>query len=86
MTSLASADVMPRRKGNEWFVGAIAPSGEKISLPLAFLAPGKPFTASLHYDLPNGGGLRVEQRVVDSATVLDAAIPANGGLAVRLVP
>lgn len=78
--------VVARRKGDCWFVGAIAPAEGKFPIPLAFLAPGKKFTATLYGDKPGGQGVQVEERGVDATSILAADIPPNGGLAVRLIP
>lgn len=78
--------VVARRKGDAWFVGAIAPGAGKFPIPLAFLATGKKFTATLYSDPPNAQGVQIEERRVDAGTILAADIPPNGGLAVRLIP
>lgn len=75
-----------RRKGIAWFVGAISPGDGKFQIPLTFLAPGKTFLAKQYSDKPNAQGLQIEERMVDDRAVLEAEIPANGGLAVRLIP
>ncbi len=81
--------VVARRKGGEWFVGAIAPGDGRFQIPLTFLAPGKPFTASIYSDVSpaaTAGAVKIEERRVDAAFVLDVDIPANGGEAIRLSP
>ena len=78
--------VVARRKGQEWFLGAIAPGGGKIQISLAFLDPGKKFTAQRYGDTPDGKGVQIEEQAVDANSILEAEISANGGEAVRLVP
>ena len=82
--------VVARRKGDEWFVGAISPGAPEVAIPLTFLAPGKQYRAHIYSDPPPGspatGKVRVEERAVNATTTLAAEIPPNGGLAVRLVP
>ena len=78
--------VVARRKGQEWFVGAISPAAGKFQIPLKFLATGKKFTAEIYSDNPDGTGIRIEKRIVDAGTLLPADIAANGGQAVRLIP
>jgi alpha-glucosidase len=78
--------VIARRKGDVWFLGAISPGGGKSPIPLTFLAPGKKFLAQVYSDRPDVRGVQVEERTVDAQSILEADIPANGGLAVRLIP
>ena len=84
--------VVARRKGETWFVGAIAPENGQFPIALDFLPAGKKFTAKIFDDAPvdpgaeGGRGVRITERSVDSHTVLSADIPANGGLAVRITP
>ena len=79
---------MARRKGREWFVGTIMPGGPReLDVPLAFLTPGKKYTATIYSDAdPASKSVKIETRPVDSRTVLKATMPANGGQAVRIVP
>jgi alpha-glucosidase len=78
--------VVARRKGEEWYVGAIAPVDGKFQIPLEFLPAGKKFTARIYSDNQNGKQVLLEERAVDSLSVLDADIPTNGGIAIRLIP
>lgn len=84
--------VVARRKGEAWFVGAIAPENGKFPISLNFLPEGKKFTAKIFEDAPeNPGvegvrGVKITEQPVDSRTVLNADIPANGGLAIRIMP
>jgi hypothetical protein len=62
----------------------------KFQIPLAFLAPGKKFTAKIFSDAsPTSAGsnpVKIEERTVDATSVLDADIPANGGEAILMTP
>ena len=78
--------VVARRKGQEWFVGAISPAGGKFQIPLKFLAAGEKFTAEIYSDNPDGMGIHIEKRIMDASTLLPADMAANGGQAVRLIP
>ena len=78
--------VVARRKGEEWFVGAIAPVDGQFAIALDFLAVGKKWTAKIYSDKPEGTGVQIEERIVDGQSVLHADIPSNGGLAIRLMP
>lgn len=82
--------VVARRKGDEWFVGAIAPVDGQFQIPLAFLESGRKFQARIFSDAApeaaGGGAINIENRLVDSTSVLDANIPPNGGEAILLSP
>jgi len=83
---IGSRAVVARRKGTEWFVGAISPSGGKFQIPLTFLGPDIKFTAKIYSDKPDGKGVQVEERDVDAQSVMDADILSNGGLAIWCIP
>lgn len=83
--------VIARRKGAEWYVGAIHPAGRTtLKVPLTFLAAGKAFDAAIHTDArPDDAAakdVKTEARRVDATTVLELDIPAHGGAAIRIVP
>lgn len=78
--------VVARRKGDEWYLGAIAPVDGNFPIALAFLPTGVKFSASIYSDGPDTHGVRIVKRMVDSQSVVNAAIPPNGGIAIRLVP
>lgn len=78
--------VVSRHKGAEWFVGAIAPTDGKFTIKLDFLAAKQKFRAKIYSDNADGKGVKIEERVVDSQSVLDADLLPNGGLAVQLIP
>lgn len=78
--------VVARRKGEEWHVGAISPGDGRFQIPMAFLAAGKKFTAKIYSDAPNGKDVQIREQTVDAGSVLEADIPANGGMAIRLIP
>ena len=78
--------VIARRKGMEWFVGAIAPVDGKFSVSLDFLSKGQKFLATIYSDSLDGKGIKIERRNVDRKTVLNADLLPNGGLAIQMVP
>ncbi len=43
--------VIARRRGTEWFIGAITDAPRRVQVPLAFLGPG-PFEATVYADVP----------------------------------
>jgi alpha-glucosidase len=79
-----------RRKGDAWYLGAISPAGQRLDIPLAFLDPKVNYTATIytdaHPDDPKNKEVRIENRAVDSASVLRMDLSPNGGEAVRIVP
>jgi alpha-glucosidase len=78
--------VVARRKGGEWFVGAIAPADGKFPIALDFLAPEEKFTAKMYSDSTDGKAVRSEERAVDHQSVIEADILPNGGLVIQIVP
>jgi len=82
--------VIARRKGDAWFIGTInAKQPRTLKVPLAFLAPGKKFTAHLYSDDASAATatkVRVSTRAVDSSTTLDVALVADGGEAIWIEP
>ena len=76
-----------RRSGRDWFVGTITgATARDVSVPLAFLPPGKHFTAQIYENGDTPSASRVRTATVTSTTVLHAHLPAAGGQAVRLTP
>ena len=80
-----------RRTGEDWFVGTInALERRTLTIPLAFLTPGKKYTAQIYSDGAPDGTNRTKvtcaTRVVTSADTLTAEMADNGGQAIRLVP
>lgn len=78
--------VVARRKGEEWFVGAIAPTDGKFTIKQYFLKAKQKFRAKIYSDNADGKGVKIEEKVVDSRFELDADLLPNGGLAVQLIP
>ena len=81
---------MARRKGNEWFVGAIAPAEGKFQISLGFLESQRKFTAKIFSDFspnePTSGSVKIEERFVDATSILYIDIPPNGGAVIQLSP
>ena len=80
-----------RRSGDQWFVGTInAVERRTLTLPLAFLTPGRKYTAHIYSDgAPDGADrtrVACSTREVTAADALTADLAANGGQAVRLEP
>jgi alpha-glucosidase len=79
-----------RRHGDEWYLGAIRVDDEQLKLPLSFLPAGQKFIATTYTDRdpenPASRAVKIETLPVDSATLLQTRMAADGGLAVRIVP
>jgi len=80
-----------RRTGDDWFVGTInALERRTLAIPLAFLTPGKTYTAQIYSDgAPDGSNrtlVACATREVTSADTITADLADNGGHAIRLVP
>ena len=82
---------MARRKGNDWFVGALTNNeGSAQSVNLSFLDKGKTYLARIYTD----GGDKMKTRtqvkctrlLVDSSQIMQFALKPGGGVAMQLVP
>ncbi len=82
--------VMGRRKGAEWYVGAMTDwTAREVSIPLSFLGNGR-HTAELYMDPPNGErdpkAVAVRIQEVSREDSLDVWLAPGGGCAIRIVP
>ena len=83
--------VVARRRGNEWFLGAMTDeAARELALPLDFLNAGMEYTAHLFRDgddvAEDPQDVAYETRPVTASDSLDVRLAGGGGLAVRLVP
>ena len=83
--------VMARRKGTEWFVGALTNNeGSKENIDLSFLDKDMKYKAYIYTD----GGEKIKTRtrvkcsykLVDASQTLSFDLKPSGGAAIRLVP
>ncbi|GAB3316682.1 glycoside hydrolase family 97 protein [Larkinella ripae] len=73
-----------RRKGPDWYLGTITNTEARaVSLPLAFLEPGKTYTAECHED-DGTGKIRKTVRKVTARDQFPIKLLASGGQAVFL--
>jgi alpha-glucosidase len=78
--------VVARRKGREWYVGAMGTEKPReISLPLDFLGDGK-FKAKIYEDGTTPTALNESTRDVSRSDTLSLKLAASGGAALRVVP
>ncbi len=82
--------VIARRSGDNWFVGCMNSGRERtLDVPLDFLPAGRDYVAHTYTDDPDvetRTHVAIVQKPVDAKTVLQAAMRAKGGMAVRLCP
>ena len=80
--------IVARRKGKEWFIGAINAEKERdIRIPLEFLEQGKKYTAVVYTDDPKVDTVthvRLDTIAIDDKTVIDKKIGQNNGLAIHI--
>jgi len=78
--------VIARRKSSEWFIGAIAPVDGKFPMNFKFLPAGKKFAAKIYLDAAGSSEVSIEEKTIDSTSVINADILPNGGMAIHLTP
>ncbi len=81
------------RHSEEWYLGSI--TNEEVrtfEIPLAFLAPNRPYVAEIYADGPeadwadNPQSYRIDNFIVSAETVLQLRLAAGGGQAIRFRP
>ncbi len=80
-----------RRKGDEWFVGAITNNDQRaLKIEMRFLPENKKYLAEIYTDgnptIKTKTKVRVSTYVVHSASLLNVQLKNSGGIAIRLVP
>lgn len=83
--------VMARRKGENWFVGAMANTlAQQRDIALSFLDKGKTYLARIYTDgakeVKNRTGVKCSYVLVDAGTTLHFALKPSGGAAIQLLP
>lgn len=86
--SLHNYIVMARRKGNDWFIGAINNhEARNITIPLDFLPAGK-YKAIIYMDAKDAANvpdhLLKEERTVEASGTLSIQLAAGGGAAIHI--
>jgi alpha-glucosidase len=78
--------VIARRKGAEWWVGAMTnETGRTVKVPLAFLGAGR-FQAEIREDGPEPTALKTRTQTVGAPQTLILTLAPSGGGVVRLTP
>jgi len=79
-----------RRKRDEWFVGMITNNDARVlQLRFDFLPADKKYVANIYSDndtVQTSTKVKVEQKIITTATILDIRLKASGGLAVWIRP
>ena len=82
--------VIARRSGTNWFIGCMNNNVARVlEVPLTFLDEAKTYAAHIYSDDPSiqtRTHVRIDRYLVNSKTILKAAMPAKSGQAVRIVP
>lgn len=77
-----------RRKGEDWFIGTITNNDPRmVKLKFDFLPKGKKYTATIYSDddaIQTKTKVKVEKKMITSATVLDIKLKPSGGQAILL--
>jgi alpha-glucosidase len=80
------------RNSENWYLGSLTDENPRVlSVPLAFLTPGKRYRAQIYRDGPtadyrgHGKDIVIEERNVTSADVLTLRLAPGGGQAIRFV-
>lgn len=87
-TEFGKLIVIARRRGQEWYIGAMTASEpQALELPLDFLGSGR-FDAEILTDdvAARPTTIVFDERVVSAGDVLKIEIPPSGGAAIRLAP
>jgi alpha-glucosidase len=78
--------VMARRKGRDWWVGAMTnEDGRAVKVPLGFLGEGA-FSADIREDGAAPTELKATARVVSKSNILTLKLAPSGGGVIRLSP
>ncbi len=75
--------VRARRKGANWYLGAMSLPAKTYEVPLNFLDAGATYHAYIYKDNAAGDDIEIETKEVTSQTVLSLPLLANGGCSVK---
>lgn len=81
--------VIARRKGTDWFIGAIAPTDGKFNLSFDFLPAEISYKAQIYTDVvgdTSGKAVKLEERSINSSSIIPLDLSSNGGMAIHLSP
>ena len=75
--------IRARKKGDNWYLGAMTLDAKTYNVPLTFLDSGQTYHAYIYKDNAAGDNIEVTSQDVTSATVLPIPLLANGGCSVK---
>lgn len=75
-----------RRKGPEWYIGALTNAARTININLSFLEAGKNYYAVIYKDGGCDSEIEVTQQTVSQASTLTIPLRAKGGATIYLSP
>ena len=79
--------VMARRKGNDWYIGAMTnEQGRTLSVPLDFLTAGRRYEASIYQDAADPNQLRHGKALVRPNGRIKLTLSSSGGAVAVLKP
>ena len=88
--SIGQYAVIARRSGDDWFIGAMnAGTPRTLAVPLDFLSPGREYLAQRFAHAPGTATrthVRIDRLKVNASVVLQVALEAASGEAIRLTP
>jgi alpha-glucosidase len=89
--SIGEYIVTARRKGNNWYIGAITnETAREISIPLSMLSSSKTYIAKSYTDSPdahfetNPEAIEIKTTSVNYSNFIQIKLAAGGGAAIRL--
>ena len=75
--------IRARRKGDNWYLGAMTKDADTYRVKLDFLEAGETYRASIYKDNAAGNDIVVEEKDVTAGTFLEIPLLANGGCSVK---
>lgn len=75
--------IRARRKGENWYLGAMTLKAKTYQVPLDFLDAGSTYHAYIYKDTAAGESIEIETQDVTSETVLQIPLLENGGCSVK---
>jgi alpha-glucosidase len=72
-----------RRKGDEWYVGALCDDARTLNLDLSFLNSGVTYYANIYKDGACDAEIMLEQKQVSKGEVLSIPLRAHGGVSIH---
>ncbi len=75
--------IRARKKGENWYLGAMTAEAKTYDAPLDFLDPGVSYHAYIYQDNAAGDNIEITEQEVTSDMTLQLPLLANGGCAIK---